>query len=384
MIARIISSFLLVAPVSESAAAQAPSVSKPWESGDSAARRKYQKQDYRGAASSFEALWNDFRQAEHLFNAAVSRYYAGHYGHAVKHLDAYLELPKPSATQREQARLQLEEARKHTVPLTLGVVSGEAMGPVTLWITRSTEGAERPRMPFVASVGRPGEMAKVQKQVWLDPGEWFIFAEVDGYVELQEKVHLAKRTGARVVLELHAKEAPERSRRNLGFGLLGVGAGSAVVGAIISGSSGFRQGAESLPKARNQRWGGVFTLSLGGAMMVTGSVAFARKPKFRLTRWVTTTVVGGGAFAVGVFLAKEWNDFFKENSLTWSKEKYYASFHTMTGALTGFGAGLLVGSTIGLIDTAIGRRGRAKFVRKNLTFAPLTQGQVGLSVSGRF
>lgn len=394
MFASIVSLFLLVTPVSEGGstgptrAPGASSTSKPWDSRDAAARRQYQQKNFGGAAASFETLWNNFRQPEHLFNAAISRYYAGHHGHAVKHLDAYLDLPKPSAKQREQARLQLEEARKHTVPLTLGVVSVKAVGPITLWITPSTKGAERPRMPFVTSVGRPGEMAKVQRQVWLDPGEWYIFAEADGYVELQKKVHVAKRTGAKVVLELHPKEAPERNRRKLGLGLLGVGGAGAAVGAIVTGTSGFQQAEESLRAARNQRWGGTFVLSLGGAAMAMGSVAFVRKPKLRFTTWVTTTVVGGGTFVAGVILAKEWNDHLNRyrypEPLTWAKAKRYARLHTMSGALTGFGAGLIVGSTIGLIDTAIDRRKRAKVPRKNLTFAPLTYGQLGLSVSGRF
>jgi len=149
----------------------------------------------------------------------------------------------------------------------------------------------------------------------------------------------------------------------------------------------------SLAKATSLRWGGGFTLGAGAATMVTGSVAFVRRPRVRFGGWIVTAALGGSVLGLGAWLSTESRGQFvgvvKDSGITsWNPLVLGAykpgAWHTVGGVMTGFGAGLLVGSTIGLIDTAIGRRGRAKVARKKLTFAPLTQAQLGLSVSGRF
>ncbi|MFY0539701.1 hypothetical protein [Nannocystis pusilla] len=71
-----------------------------------AAYQQFEKQRHVEAALEFEALWRDFKEPRFLFNAAVTRYTARHYAHAVAYLNEYLALAEvkgPTAMRRRRS-----------------------------------------------------------------------------------------------------------------------------------------------------------------------------------------------------------------------------------------------------------------------------------------
>jgi tetratricopeptide (TPR) repeat protein len=129
------------------------------------------------AALGFEGLWRDYPdQPDYLFNAAASRFAAGHFAHAIARTDEYLALATTRGAERQAAEAQRRAAVVQTgaaaVTVKLGG-SSDALEIVAQFVTRDSSDL-RPELVFTAA-------PQSAKTLQLDPGVWMVRARAAGH-----------------------------------------------------------------------------------------------------------------------------------------------------------------------------------------------------------
>lgn len=407
---------LAMQPSQAELGASAAPASQPWMQGAAAAEQLFREARYVEASATFEYLWDEFGQPEHLFNAGVARFAAGHYAHAIKRLEAYLELPNIKDNLRSTAREQLDAAERECGVLTIGVTSTEITETVEVEVEYVGAGEPRPKLVVAAVVGRPGMQGTVQQLLLLDPGVWRVStSSSEGVVATQATVEMVKRGTRAVQLELRAEQEPEpevapltQPRRKLGFGFLGGGAVLTVTGAVVLGIGQARLGRsyenvrnstcetadcfDSMKGAITLRSSGGLVLGTGLGAVGVGGIAFVKQPRMRKIAWISTAVVGGGLVVAGSVLnitgvqgrdkligSTKIDDFDEMLDSLKREDTQY----TVGALVLGVGIGAFTSSVIGLIDSYLITK-RTPKTAKRIQIQPTVFGQTGAVLSGRF
>lgn len=363
------------------------------------------------AALGFEGLWKDYpAEVDYLFNAAVSRYAAGHNAHAVAYTREYLAQPQLAAEDRKAAEAQLREALTEVAPVTVTVTTApggsNAITVVAQHIARES-GDLRPELLFSATPGAPLELQ-------LDPGSWTIRAQGPGLVTVEQRVDVLKGGKGAVALRLEIapvepkggaalpvapREVPPKLIRQLelGFGITGglaavTGIAVLAVGAGKVGKTSkcaddtFESCVKDLRDGVRVRDFGVMAFG-GGVGLVTGGLTWLSKdPHKRRTAWIAEMAVGGVALVGGAVLTTVSSEKFSVANDTgkidvWSEHynaRRHSVGHAMGGFLFGMGAGLLTSAATGF---AVQKKHLGKDLRVD---AMVGRGQAGLMLSGRF
>ncbi|WAS95900.1 hypothetical protein [Nannocystis punicea] len=386
-----------------------------------AAYQQFEKQRHVEAALEFEALWRDFKEPRFLFNAAVTRYTARHYAHAVAYLNEYLALAEVKGADRDEAKAQLEVARREVSSVQVKVQAEGVAGAPTVtarWVSELASDL-RPNLPVPVSPSGAAQSGVIQ----LDPGTWVIRAEAAGAepAEVQVKVVAGAPLTAELALKPLPKEtgpvgqAPQDTEkkfdgRKIGLATIGVGAGLAIVGGVITGVA---QGKEFGPALKAEatecaygpplqscsaelragatlRAAGTGVLGAGVGLIASGAVWYARTERARKIAWYVETGVGAAAVIGGIVgLVLTANSFNDVNGTLpapkWAElqdgVKGPATMFSVSSAAAGLGAGLVAGSALGLGLS----RGRTSQYAKALRIGGGPgRGALGLTLSGRF
>ncbi|MDC0721038.1 hypothetical protein POL25_29295 [Nannocystis sp. bb15-2] len=385
-----------------------------------AAYQQFEKQRHVEAALEFEALWRDFKEPRFLFNAAVTRYTARHYAHAVAYLNEYLALAEVKGADRDEAKAQLEVARREVSSVQVRVqADGAAEAPkvTARWVSELASDL-RPNLPVPVSPSGAAQSGVIQ----LDPGTWVLRAEAPGAEPAETQIKVT--AGAPLTAELALKPLPPETGpegqptpqpdkpfdgRKVGLATIAVGGGLAIVGAVITGVAQGKEFGPALKTDASQcatwpdlqtcsaelragatlRGAGAGVLGAGVGLIGSGAVWYARSERTRKIAWYVETGVGAAAVIGGivglVISANSFNEVNATTPATWAElqtgVKGPATIFTATSAVAGLGAGLVAGAGLGLGLS----RGRSSQYAKALRIGGGPgRGALGLTLTGRF
>lgn len=378
----------------------------------------YAKGRYVEAALEFEGLWRDFPgEPRFLFNAAASRYIAGHYAHAVAYLGEYLARSEIQGDDRKEAQAQLDEARRKVAGVRVAVtVPAGAQGEVNLTVEHVARGASdiRPAIKMPARRGARGVEAVVQ----LEPGSWVVRAQGDGYAPAEGRVEVKGLAGQDVALQLAAAPVaagageptapivpgeagvPAAVRQRLKIGVAATGGVSAALGVVLVAVGTVKNSAAANCTTKGECWdplAGSLRMRAAGAGLIGGGVGLiaggltwiSADPRTRRKAWIAEAAIGGAALVGGaVWMYMSLGDINTSKEPSWTNfynEHHVKAQHAAGAAVLGLGAGLLTSSITGLLVQhkyrGNGKRTALRTLRLDGSAAP---GRAGLVLSGRF
>ncbi len=380
----------------------------------------YSRGRYVEAALEFEGLWRDFpAEPRFLFNAAASRYAAGHYAHTVAYLGEYLGRSEVAGEDRKEAQAQLDEARNKvtSVQVVVSLPAG-ASGDVTVVAQHVARGASdlRPELRTPARPHADGTMAAV---VQLEPGSnWVVRVEGPGLTSEAQQIEVSRAAGQAVNLLVTATaepagaqvEGPGRDEglrpataRALKIGFAAGGGAAAAAGAVVLAVGASKRGRladcdtaaggelackQDLASALRTRDAGAAVLGAGVGLLAGGLTWISGDPRKRRVAWLAEASVGGLALIGGAaWLTVSSNNFNKANTTAiddWGT--HYAAVggsrgHAAAAGVFGLGAGLVGSAVTGLLVQR--RRGGSAMARVRVD-GLIGAGRGGLVVSGRF
>jgi hypothetical protein len=381
----------------------------------------YSRGRYVEAALEFEGLWRDFPgEPRFLFNAAASRYAAGHYAHTVAYLGEYLARAEIVGEDRKEAQAQLDEARNKVTSVQVVVtMPAGASGAVKVVAQHVARGASdlRPELVVPTTSHADGTMAVVQ----LEPGSnWVVHAEGDGLISEAQQVQVTRAAGQQVALQLEAtSEAttvpvagppaqgeglPATTVRAMTLGFAVGGGAAAAVGVAVLAVGASKRGRladcdtaargelackQDLALALRTRDAGAAVLGAGVGLLAGGLTWIAGDPRKRRIAWLAEASVGGLALIGGAaWLTVSSNRFNAANTtaiVDWNT--HYAAVggsrgHAAAAGVFGLGAGLVGSAVTGLLVQR--RRGGSAMARALRVDGMLGAGRGGLVLSGRF
>ncbi|MBZ5711116.1 hypothetical protein [Nannocystis pusilla] len=385
-----------------------------------AAYRQFEKQRHVEAALEFEGLWRDFKEPRFLFNAAVTRYTARHYAHAVAYLNEYLALAEVKGADRDEAKAQLEVARREVTSVQVRVQAEGVGGEPTVtarWVSEFASDI-RPELPVPLAPSGTAQGGVIQ----LDPGTWVLRAQAPGAEPAEVQIKVT--AGAAVTAELALKPVPAETGpkgqtgpdagkpldgRKIGLATVGVGAGLSVIGVALTAvgqAKGFGpalkadamacadwsdlQGCSSdLRAGATLRAAGTGVLGAGLGLVGSGAIWFIRKEKSRRLAWYVEAGVGGAALIGGIVgLVVGGGNFNEANTspeASWAtlpgEVKGPAAIFAASSAVAGLGIGLAAGAGLGL---GLSRGKSSQYAKALRLGGGPGRTALGLTLSGRF
>ncbi len=394
-----------LAMLAPAAGSRAPTVIGSKDERSAKAAENYEQNRPVEAALGFEGLWKDYPgELDFLFNAAASRFAAGHFAHAIALTDEYLAIKKVGAAERKAAEAQRRAAIVQTGAAAVTVrfaappAGAVATEIVAQFIPRDS-GDIRPDLVFATT---PGAATTLQ----LDPGFWTLRAQADGHQANEQRVEISKGKTATVGLELAPApkdtspsviptDTPQRPRmvppavvrrHKLGFGVAGgvvaaAGIGVVALGSVQMGNARDCTGthdtcAGDFSRGVTNRGAGLTVLG-GGLGLIAGSLPWlARDAKVRKKAWIAEAAIGGALTVAGlVALGLTRQSFF--DSLDSGKTDAKAVGNVAGAVLFGLGIGTAVSAVTGLLV-------QRHHLRKVEVGTSAGRGQFGLTLSGRF
>lgn len=388
-----------------------------------AAYQQFEKQRHVEAALEFEGLWRDFKEPRFLFNAAVTRYTARHYAHAVAYLNEYLALAEVKGADRDEAKAQLEVARREVTSVQVRVQAEGVSGEPTVtarWVSEFASDI-RPELPVPLAPSGTAQGGVIQ----LDPGTWVLRAQAPGAEPAEVQIKVA--AGAAVTADLALKPVPQetgpvgkpapkpgyndKARRIAGLAVVGEGAALAAIGIVVTAVGQARDFGPALKAGPDKcgdwtaltacsvdlregaqlRGAGTGLLGAGLGLVGSGAVWFARKERTRRLAWITQVSVGGAALIggiVGVALSSRgFNEANASPEANWQSlsegVKGPATMYAVTSAITGLGVGLVAGAGLGL-GLGVSRGKSSQYAKALRLGGGPGRGAFGLMLSGRF
>lgn len=377
------------------------------------AAANYQQNRAVEAALGFEGLWKDYpAEVDFLFNAAASRFAAGHFAHAVAYTREYLAAKTIQAEARAEADAQLRAALVQTAPaaVTVTLAPGGPAGPITLvaeHIARES-GDLRPELLFTVNAGATTTLQ-------LDPGVWALRARSAGYVDAEQQAEVRLGQTSTLGLQLArvpetavsdpnivgpkpATEVPPETVRGLkvGFAVGGgvfaaAGLGMLIVGGVGVGKATCSSTTLTETCARNLatkmviRDAGAMSFGAGLGLAAGGLTWLSKDAATRKKVWIAGAVVGGIATIAGMVAMNVTTKAFNRDNdpnLGTLWVDHYAKHHVEgahagVSTLAGFGLGALISSATGLLV-------QHRNLNKVRVDAAMGRGQAGLTLSGRF
>ena len=380
----------------------------------------YSRGRYVEAALEFEGLWRDFPgEPRFLFNAAASRYSAGHYAHTVAYLGEYLGRGEIGGDDRKEAQAQLDEARNKvaSVQVVVSVPAG-ASGEVRVIAQHVARGASdlRPELVVPTRPHAGGTIAVVQ----LEPGSrWVVRAEAPGLTSEAQQVEVKQTAGQQVALQLTAVDAPAgpgepapirdegmrpATARALKLGFAAGGGMAAAAGVVVLAVGASKRGRladcdsavrgelackQDLAAALRTRDAGAAVLGAGVGLLAGGLTWISGDARKRQVAWLVEASVGGLALIGGAAgLTVSSNKFNAANTAAITDwDTHYAAAggsrgHAAAAGVFGLGAGLVGSAVTGLLVQR--KRGGSAMARALRVDGMLGAGRGGLVLSGRF
>ena len=378
----------------------------------------YSRGRYVEAALEFEGLWRDFPgEPRFLFNAAASRYAAGHYAHTVAYLAEYLGRDEVVGEDRKEAQAQLDEARNKVTGLQVKVtLPAGASGEVRVVAKPVARGASDLRPELVMSARRGGDVATAVVQ--LEPGSsWVVRAEAEGLVAGSQQVEVTRDGYQQVALQLTATATegpgagPKREERvsagtarALKIGFAAGGGAAAAVGVAVLAAGAVKRGRsadcdsdargelackQELAQGLRTRDAGAAVFGAGVGLLAGGLTWLSQDARKRRSVWIAEATAGGLALIGGAaWLTVSSNEFNAANTgpiTDW--RSHYAAVggsrgHAAAATVFGLGAGLVGSAVTGLLVQR--KRGGSAMARSLRLDGMAMPGRGGLLLSGRF
>jgi hypothetical protein len=162
------------------------------------AEKLYKAKKYVDSARELESLWDDTQHPNALYNAALARFAAGHYTHAIAYLEQYVADVKDAPQEAlELAQFQLEKAKERSaeVPLMIGPPEAVAFGAEVIVRRVATNDKDaRPELTF--AVPAPASATPAARSIYLDAGRWSVETRAKGYVSQPQDVVVGKKDKA--------------------------------------------------------------------------------------------------------------------------------------------------------------------------------------------
>jgi hypothetical protein len=206
-------------PSPTTAPAAQPSPSAPAPSGAVEERllraeKLYKERRYVDSARELEALWDETRQLNALYNAALARFAAGHFAQTISYLRTYTAQVKDAPPEAlEVANFQLDKAKERSVevPLIVGPPAALSEGAeVTIRRIPDNPGDRRPDL-FVR-LTPAGESAPAATNLYLDAGRWSVAVSARGYMRADREINVVKgKVGASPVSFVLARDMSMRA-----------------------------------------------------------------------------------------------------------------------------------------------------------------------------
>jgi hypothetical protein len=376
----------------------------------------YEKGRFVEAALEFEGLVQDFpNDANFRFNAAVSRYGAGHYAHTIAYTRQYLASGSLKPEDRKEAEAQLNEALRKAVTVRVtvrGPADGSAAATIVARHVARASSDIRPDLEFPVTLVR--QQATVALE--LDPGAWQIVVTGRGYADHTKQVELTPGTPSSLEVALvpavadiapgnapDDRQVPREVVRKMVIGswaaggvVTAIGIALPIAGAVkinklenymcnpASGAEDpYAQCRTDFRNAYRTRDVGMAVLGGGIGLLAGGMTWMIKGTPPRRTAFAVEGVIGGvalvGGFASLFATTRSFNEINRME--VWSAAdpdvKIRAGGHAVSMFTIGLGAGLLTTSLIGLGVT----RKHTGSLRAGAMTGP---GQAGLTLSGKF
>lgn len=383
----------------------APAVMGSREERAATAAAYYEQNRTVEAALGFEGLWRDYPDApDYLFNAAASRFAAGHFAHAIALTDEYLALEAVRGAERQAAEAQRRAAVVQTGAATVTVrldtpPAGEAAVEIVAQFVPRDSSDIRPDLVFAV---RTQNAMTLQ----LDPGVWTVRAQVPGHQPAEQRVEVVKGQAVTVDLGLvpavsetpkvvapdrprPPREVPDavRRRMSLGLGVAGGVVAAAGIGVVALGSvqigkardctAGREPCAGDLSAGVTHRGAGFTVLGAGLGLIAGGLPWVSRSADVRKKVWIAEAVVGGAAAIAGIAVLGATSSRFIESAASGDLEAK-ATGNVAGTMMFGLGVGAAIGAVTGLLVQ------RHHLRRAVAVGASAGRGQIGVTVSGRF
>jgi hypothetical protein len=396
--------------------ASAPSVLGSKEERVGKAAGFYEKGRFVEAALEFEGLVSDFpNEPNFRFNAAVSRYGAGHHAHTIAYTRQYLASGTLKPEDRKEAEAQLNEALRKavTVRVTLRApADGSTAATIVARHVARASSDIRPDLEFPVTLAR--QQATVALE--LDPGAWQIVVSGRGYADHTKKIELTPGTPSSLEVALTlavadvapgnapgSREVPAGVVRKMVIGSFAAGgvvsavgialpiAGAVKVGRLDNYMCNPMTGAEDPYAQCRSDWRNAYRTRdvgmavLGGGIgLLAGGVTWMIKDTApRRTAFVVESAIGGvalvGGFASLFATTRSFNEINRME--TWSAAdpdvQVRVGGHAVSMFTLGLGVGLLTSSLVGLGV----QRKHTSSLRAGALTGP---GQAGVTLSGAF
>lgn len=370
------------------------------------------------ASLEFEGLARDYPdEPRFLFNAAASRYAAGHYAHTVKYLSDYLARGEVQGDDRKEAQVQLDEARNKVASVELSVVAPAGVSEGLKLSVRHVARSASDLRPPLEYTARPSAKVPVQ----LDPGKWVARAEGPGLTPVEQEIEV--KAGGRQSAELRLVAAPVTTPREdpppsaetgvppalarklkIGFAAGGGVVAAAGIGVMIAGvvqrsgvatcDGDIGDCKRDLAIALRTRDAGTAVMGAGLGVIAGGLVWISGSAATRKKAWIATSVIGGAAAVggyVGLLLASKDFNVANTTPLTGTWEQHHggvgkAGGHAATATILGLGVGLFASSIPGLVIQSRyhNKKPRSAALRSLKIDGAASPWLTGLVVSGRF
>lgn len=349
------------------------------------ATERFEAQRFVEAAVEFEALWDDYNDVRDLYNAAVARQGAGHLAHAYAYLDEYLAHKQDNPNvPRETAEALREHLRTQLVPIEVEV-RGKA--DELSFVHQGGFSSEHRDRPLVLGV------SKNRRAVYLDPGQWEVQAHSESRESAEKLVTVSQGVPSSVKLQMRRRGAGEADGRKWKITAVnaGVGLGVAGVGAALWGVyQGKFDTAPGTNGESNLTALGAGLMGGGIGLGVSGLGSLAKRPKIRRFITVSQTTLGVGLLSAGAIsagLAKsdrvtvisKMYEGYNKNLINQRHDRFVG-----LSLLSGFGAGLVVGSVAAVVTNRHVRQRWAKVLNHVGPGFLAGGGSKVFTLSGRF
>ena len=416
----------------------------PEEIDNERALHMYGLEQYADAARAFRKLWEEYRSARYLYNAALSHEALGHYAYAYVYFRRYL-IAQDRVADREATALR----RVSTVKARTGVILVQfppgtdlATARVIIHYHSFTDRGDPNRPPLELEAAELERSSKPDEVlVHVELGYWHVTPMIPGSLPLTYKRSVIEPNSPILVrastkpprskpmvthttslvnpMKGNGDVVDERAVRRMsgafkGIGVLTLAGGTGVL--IYSGvrwnrdlSEFMRQSADHTPNSgidvpwnnagdilfKDWKYQAASAGVLGGGAGLGIVGAIAQQPR-RPRAWIAPLLIGGMSTAGGLYgVAVLTGQFNAEHGSISDGEglgmdDVVAERHQLqqmrmglmsSGAAAGLGVGLFVGSLIGILHPET-RRARLK---RNYSLQPKINGrEVGLVLQGRF
>jgi len=158
------------------------------------AEKLYKERRYVDSARELEALWDETRQPNALYNAALARFAAGHFAQTISYLETYAAEVKDAPPEAlEVGKFQITKAKERSVEVPLIVGPPAALTDGAQVTIRRIPDAPTDRRPDLSvRLAAASESAPAATNLYLDPGRWSVAVSARGFMRAEREINVVK------------------------------------------------------------------------------------------------------------------------------------------------------------------------------------------------